>query len=49
MQGSIGNLSAWHGECSPAPDLENQQGVSQHTGTEPTDRFSHGESGLHCT
>ena len=46
---TIGNRSAWHGECSPAPDLENQWGVSRHTGPEPTDRSSCGESGLHCT
>ena len=36
-------------ECGTAPDSENQQGVSRNTGTKPTDRFSHGESGLHCT
>ena len=48
-QSNIGNLSTWHGECSPAPDLENWQGASQHIGTEPTDRFSHRELGLHCT
>lgn len=31
------------------PSSENRRGVSRHTGTKPTCRFSRGESGLRCT
>ena len=43
----IGDRSAWHG-----PKSHSKMPVESkvwHTGPMPTDRFSHGESGLHCT
>ena len=43
--GNIGDCSAWHG---PGSHSEKPVGSKvQHTG--PTDRFSRGEWGLHCT
>ena len=44
---STGHHSAWHG---PSSHLERPvESEVWHTGPTPTDRFSHGESGLHFT
>ena len=43
----IGDPSAWHGPSSHSErPVESEV---QHTRPTPTDRFSRGESGLHCT
>ena len=44
---AIGDRSAWHG---PRSHSEKPVGTGVlHTGPTPMDRFSCGESGLHCT